>query len=365
MSKLRIPAPALCLLGLVILMSGCASAPQRSWPAAAGQTQGLYAEAQSAYESRNYFKAADDLIALSQQGDPRARYALGYMYYYGQGVLADRSRAMLLFRQAAAQGNAKAQEALAMLTGKGATSSGGQASESGSTDSGSTAVTGAAPVPPVASSALVPPTPVPGNGPPASKSPAVKAPAPAPSVASGGFVPSTPPPGKSPPAPKSPAVRAPAPTPSMSQKAPAVIDIRPEATSKAAPASVPQAPAQPAAPASSPTELKAPTRAGTSANQPFTLAWLRSQDPEHLTIQLIAASRRDKLVDFIKRHHLTNKAAILPATRTGHAWYVVIYGVYSSRFAARESMRALPPALQRNGPWIRQLGEVVSRATQG
>lgn len=365
MSKLRISALALCLLGLVILMSGCASAPGRNSPAGASQTGDLYTEAQSAYESRNYFKAADDLIALSQEGDPRARYALGYMYYYGQGVLADRSRAILLFRQAAAQGNAKAQEALAMLTGKGATSSGVQAPESGSAESGSTAVTGAAPVPPVASSALVPPTPVQGNGPPASKSPAVKAPAPAPSVASGGFVPPTPPPGKSPPAPKAPPVKAPAPAPSVASTAPAVIDVRPEAMSKAAPARVTQAPARPAARGSSPAAVKAPTRAGTSSNQPFTLAWLRSQDPQHLTIQLIAASRRDKLVDFIKRHHLTDKAAIVPATRTGHAWYVVVYGVYSSRFAARQSMRALPPALQRNGPWIRPLGEVVSRAAQG
>ena len=54
---------------------------------------------------RWYRKSAD-------QGCSKARYDLGYMYYYGLGVQRDRVQAHDLFQQAAAHGNEKAKRAL-------------------------------------------------------------------------------------------------------------------------------------------------------------------------------------------------------------------------------------------------------------
>ncbi|RFA31503.1 hypothetical protein CAI21_02180 [Alkalilimnicola ehrlichii] len=58
--------------------------------------------------------------AEAQEGNPDAQYALGYMYFNGQGVEPDLDEAMEWIRRAAEQGHRPALEALTQLAAIGA-----------------------------------------------------------------------------------------------------------------------------------------------------------------------------------------------------------------------------------------------------
>ena len=51
----------------------------------------------------------------AEKGNPEAQYAIGYMYYYGQGVIEDRRKAWNWITLSAKQGNPDAQAAMAIL----------------------------------------------------------------------------------------------------------------------------------------------------------------------------------------------------------------------------------------------------------
>lgn len=73
------------------------------------------------YEGIGHFRAQeyrDAFIRLKPQaekGQPDAEYAIGYMYYYGQGVVEDREKAWYWITKAAREGQPDAIEAAAIL----------------------------------------------------------------------------------------------------------------------------------------------------------------------------------------------------------------------------------------------------------
>ena len=73
------------------------------------------------YEGITHFRAQeyrDAFIRLKPQaekGQPDAEYAVGYMYYYGQGVVEDREKAWYWITKAAREGQPDAIEAAALL----------------------------------------------------------------------------------------------------------------------------------------------------------------------------------------------------------------------------------------------------------
>jgi len=69
----------------------------------------------AAYERGEFFVAADAFIKLAEQGDAKAQFRLGLMYYKGEGVRQDKVEAARLFRRAAEQGDAKAQFSLGAM----------------------------------------------------------------------------------------------------------------------------------------------------------------------------------------------------------------------------------------------------------
>lgn len=105
-------------VAVVLLSSGCSTTPGRVDDSHLQDTDTLYALAREAYQTGDHFLAAERLIVLARHGDSRGQYALGYLYYRGQGVLRDQARALELFRLSAAQGNAKAIKALELLEGR-------------------------------------------------------------------------------------------------------------------------------------------------------------------------------------------------------------------------------------------------------
>ena len=74
-----------------------------------------YDKGKEAFHGGDYAQAMRLLQPLAQQNNAEAQYAMGYMYYYGQGVQADRLKAIEWFRRAAENNSAKAIDALTML----------------------------------------------------------------------------------------------------------------------------------------------------------------------------------------------------------------------------------------------------------
>lgn len=66
----------------------------------------------SCFRAEQYRAAFIKLKPEAAKGQPEAQYAIGYMYYYGQGVVEDRKKALYWIRCAAKAGHPEAIEAL-------------------------------------------------------------------------------------------------------------------------------------------------------------------------------------------------------------------------------------------------------------
>ncbi|KTD31904.1 MULTISPECIES: tetratricopeptide repeat protein [Legionella] len=67
------------------------------------------------FHVQNYRDAFIHLKPEADRGQPDAQYAVGYMYYYGQGVTENREQAWLWIKRAAAAGQPDAIEAIKIL----------------------------------------------------------------------------------------------------------------------------------------------------------------------------------------------------------------------------------------------------------
>src|ERR1700704_3745860 len=76
---------------------------------------GPFEDGLAAYNSGNYAMASRLFRPPAEQGDARAQYNLGLMYYYGDGVMEDHGEAIKWLRLAAEQGFAAAQDRLGTM----------------------------------------------------------------------------------------------------------------------------------------------------------------------------------------------------------------------------------------------------------
>ena len=67
------------------------------------------------FAKQHYQSAFNRLQLPARSGDPNAQYALGYLYFYGKGVVEDKERARYWFELAAAQGHPDARNAIRMI----------------------------------------------------------------------------------------------------------------------------------------------------------------------------------------------------------------------------------------------------------
>jgi TPR repeat protein len=74
------------------------------------------------FRLEDYRKAFIRLKPEAERGQPDAQYAVGYMYYYGKGVVEDRKKAWFWINAAANLGQPEAKEALAILASGGSLS---------------------------------------------------------------------------------------------------------------------------------------------------------------------------------------------------------------------------------------------------
>jgi TPR repeat protein len=87
-----------------MLLNGCIS------------SQTKFADGIRCFQVQDYRQAFIRLIPLAEAGNHDAQYAVGYMYYYGQGVLEDRKKAWHWIKCAAKAGQSDALIAVKMLT---------------------------------------------------------------------------------------------------------------------------------------------------------------------------------------------------------------------------------------------------------
>jgi TPR repeat protein len=93
-------------IGLLLLLNGCGSSAYH------------LREGIKAFQVQNYRQAFIRLKPVADKGQPDAAYAVGYMYYYGQGVVEDRKKAWEWIRCAARAGQPDAIAAIKILEAK-------------------------------------------------------------------------------------------------------------------------------------------------------------------------------------------------------------------------------------------------------
>lgn len=95
-----------CLWMLLALFAGTARAD-------------AFSDAQAAYQTGYYSKAADLFLAEANQGRAAAQVFMGHMFDHGLGMRQDYGQAMAWYRRAADQGNPNAQFAIGVLYRRG------------------------------------------------------------------------------------------------------------------------------------------------------------------------------------------------------------------------------------------------------
>ncbi|AHE67438.1 tetratricopeptide repeat protein [Legionella oakridgensis] len=90
-------------IGVLCLLNGCSISHLN------------FQEGIKSFQIQDYRQAFIRLKPEAEKGQPDAQYAVGYMYYYGQGVVEDRKKALYWIKCAANAGQPDAIAALKIL----------------------------------------------------------------------------------------------------------------------------------------------------------------------------------------------------------------------------------------------------------
>ncbi|MFO7593461.1 MAG: SPOR domain-containing protein [Pseudomonadota bacterium] len=87
-------------------------------------------------------------------------------------------------------------------------------------------------------------------------------------------------------------------------------------------------------------------------------AWVWSRNPRHYTVQLVSAIDEQTVEANRQRHSLPGKMAVVQIPRGGRIMYTLLYGSFSTKAAARDSIQKLPESLQQLNPRARDFAEL-------
>ncbi|WP_419420971.1 tetratricopeptide repeat protein [Legionella sp. D16C41] len=79
-------------------------------------TTSNFAQGINYFKVKEYRRAFIRLMPEAERGQSDAQYAVGYMYYYGEGVIENRQKALYWIEKAASKGQPDAVEAMKILT---------------------------------------------------------------------------------------------------------------------------------------------------------------------------------------------------------------------------------------------------------
>ncbi len=81
--------------------------------------------------------------------------------------------------------------------------------------------------------------------------------------------------------------------------------------------------------------------------------WLLNQQPQHYTLQLIALSKRQSLLNIVQKYpHLQSELKIIPIYSHNQPKYILLYGMFEDSDNARQATRQLPKEFRH--AWIRR-----------
>ena len=303
--------------GIMLLLQGCATTPSPP-PSDEARTQ-----AKIAYLLSDYQRTLAIVLPRAEAGEAWAQYTLGYMYYYGHGLMQNRQTAKRWIESAAAKGYVPAQQAMQRLS----------APPSRTEEEGNT---GTMQEP---ADATVTPPPPPEQAQPAR--PQMTAP-----------LQETNPPASS----SKPSISPPSPPP---ETAPAPGN-EPAQTHES-----PQSSADPPPQTSAPPASAAPTVHSPAATAQYSAIkgrdWISRQNPQHFTLQLASSLDAAAIIRLIHKQRIEQNAAYYSTRQNGRTWYSLVYGSFTNRGSAHQAMRHLPRSLRRNHPRIRSFGEIHSQ----
>ena len=87
-------------------------------------------------------------------------------------------------------------------------------------------------------------------------------------------------------------------------------------------------------------------------------AWLRSLDPTHFTIQILASHDAASVSRVAARQDLQASKAIYTRRSSSGDWHLLLYGDFPSFRRATAALQRLPEDIRANDPWIRKLASV-------
>ncbi len=65
---------------------------------------------------------------------------------------------------------------------------------------------------------------------------------------------------------------------------------------------------------------------------------------------------------FLEAHRLGDRGAWFTTSHQAQPWFVVVYGLYPDKAAARAAIETLPDALRAGSPWARSVGSIIESA---
>lgn len=92
--------------------------------------------------------------------------------------------------------------------------------------------------------------------------------------------------------------------------------------------------------------------------------WLKSQPPQHFTIQLTASRSEQALQRYVEDHNLNGKVASFKTRRNGEIWYALVYGSYPTRKEALAAIKRLPSALRKTSPFTRKFADITKATVE-
>jgi len=89
--------------------------------------------------------------------------------------------------------------------------------------------------------------------------------------------------------------------------------------------------------------------------------WVKKQNPKRYTLQIAGSANLKRIKSLSKLLGKNNRTAYFRTKMKGKKWFNLIYGVYSSRSAARKNIKTLPREFKQWSPWIRRFSEVQAK----
>lgn len=100
----------------------------------------------------------------------------------------------------------------------------------------------------------------------------------------------------------------------------------------------------------------------TKANGIYGQDWIREQNKNNFTLQLLATHHEATAKNYLKKFSLKEDAAIFKVKRNGENWFTLLYGNYPSKSLAQTAANKLPKGVSK--PWVRSFASVVSTLGQ-